>query len=141
MFRRFIPVAVIALIFAVAGSNALAQCGCSSTPVYTPVAPSYTSYYAAPVDYAPVAYTSYYAPPVAYAPAPFVSYYAPTVPYTTYYAPSVSYAAYYAPGVAYAPVVAPYRAYYGVPGRSMFGAPRIYVPGEPVRNTLKAVTP
>ena len=134
MYRRFIPLAVAALMLS--SSVAYAQCGCSALPVYVP-APSYTSYYAAPMAYeTPAPYVSYYAPPVSYA-----AYYAPPVPYAAYYAPPVSYAAYYAPGAAYAPVALPYRAYYGVPGWSMFGAPRVYVPGEPVRNALKAVTP
>jgi hypothetical protein len=28
-----------------------------------------------------------------------------------------------------------------VPGWSAYGTPRLYVPGEPVRNVLRAVTP
>jgi hypothetical protein len=143
MYQRFIVLAVIALILS--ASTAFAQCGCSSQPAYAPVVSGYaTSYYApqtayySPVSYAsyyapvaaPVSYTSYYAPAVAYAPAPYVSYYAPAAPY----------AAYYSPYATYSPVVS-YRAYYGVPGWSMYGAPRVYVPGEPVRNALKAVTP
>jgi hypothetical protein len=130
MYQRFVALAVIALI--ACASSARAQCSCGLSPTYAPVAPSYsTSYAPVVVDYAPVTYATYYAAPAAYAPAPYVS----------YYAPPVSYAAYYAPSVAVAPVVAPYRAYYGVPGWSMYGTPRVYVPGEPVRNTLKAVTP
>jgi hypothetical protein len=45
-------------------------------------------------------------------------------PYTSYYAP---YAAYYAPA-------------YAVAGTSIYGTPQFYVPGEPVRNVLRAVT-
>ena len=119
MYRRSIALAVIVLILG--GSTAFAQCACSSAPVYEPVASSYASYYASPV---------------AYAPAPYVSYYAPPVPYTAYYSPYVA----YSPYAAYAPVM-PYRAYYGVPGWSMYGTPRFYVPGEPVRNVVRAVTP
>jgi len=149
MYRRFIPVVAVALLLS--ASVAFAQCGCSVPPVYAPAAPSYTSDYAPQVTYAaPVAYSASYTAPVAYAaPAPQVSYYAPPVAYAAYYAPPVAYsayyaapvpyAAYYAPAVAYGPVAVPYRV--GYPGRSMYGAPRIYVPGEPVRNTLKAITP
>jgi hypothetical protein len=141
MYRSFVTVAVIALILS--GSTAFAQCGCSSPPVYTPVAPSYTSYYVpAAVEYTPAPYVSYYAAPVA--PVSYVSYYAPPVapaPYVSYYAPAAPYVTYYTPYTTYAPVVAPYRTYYGVPGASIYGAPRVYVPGEPVRNVLKAVTP
>lgn len=59
----------------------------------------------------------YVAPPVAYAPAPYVAAYPP-----------------------YAVPVAP-PAYYVVPGRNIYGGPRLYVPGEPIRNTWRAVTP
>ena len=90
MYQRFIVVAVIALISS--GSTAFAQCGCSSQPVYAPVASGYASYYAPQAAYySPVSYTSYYAPPVAYAPAPYVSYYAGK-PYVTYYSPYATYA-------------------------------------------------
>ena len=119
MYHRYIAVAVLALILS--GSTAFAQCGCSSQPVYAPVASGYASYYAPPVAYTPAPYVSYYAPPVDYAPAPYVSYYAPPVAYAP--APYVSYYAPAAPNVtlcAYPPVV-PYRVYYGVPGWSAFG--------------------
>jgi hypothetical protein len=130
MVQRLIALAAVALLLS--GSAAFAQCGCSSPLAYAPVAPSYVSYYAPPVvDYAPAPYVSYYAPPAVYAPAPYVSYYAPVVPYSTYYAPRV----------AYAPVVASYRVAYGVPGYSIYGTPRVYVPAEPVRNVVRAVTP
>jgi hypothetical protein len=86
-------------------------------------------------------------------PAPAVAYYgpAPVVPYgpvvsTAYYAPAPYYVAapvvvprrYYvaAPVVAAPVVVAP--AYYG---RPVIVRPKIYIPGEPVRNVLRAVTP
>jgi hypothetical protein len=133
MYQRFIPLAVIALMLS--GSTAFAQCACSyvATANYVaPVAPSYVSYYAPPaVDITPAPYVSYYAPPVAVAPAPYVS----------YYAPAVSYATYYSPRVAYAPVVTSYAVRYGVPGWSIYGTPRVYVPAEPVRNVVRAVTP
>ena len=142
MCQRFISVAVVALILN--GATAYSDCGCSSSPAYAPIASSYVSYYAPPVAEAPAPYASYYAPPVAAAPAPYVSYYAPPVAYAapapcvSYYAPAVPYATYYA---APAPAMVPYRAYYGVAGWSVYGTPRVYVPGEPVRNALRAVTP
>jgi hypothetical protein len=153
MCQRFLVLSVVALILG--SSSAFAQCGCGSAPVYTTAEPTYSANYAPPVaDYAPtpyvsyyapaaapVSYVSYYAPPVAYAPAPYVSYYAPAPSYATYYSPAPSYTTYYSPSVAYAPAVAPYRVLYGVPGASIYGAPRVYVPGEPVRNTVKALTP
>jgi hypothetical protein len=76
----------------------------------------------APVVVAPVPTVSYYAPPAYYAPyapapVPMVSYYAP-------YAPAPVYA--YPPAV----VVAP---------RPVVIVPRVYVPGQPVRNVLRAV--
>ena len=143
MCQRFITLAVI--IFLLSSSMAFAQCGCSSPPVVA-AAPSYVSDYAPQATYSPASYVSYYAPPAAYAPAPYVSYYAPPAayapaPYVSYYAPPVAYAAYYSPAPAYAAPVVPYRAYYGVAGWSVYGTPRVYVPGEPVRNALRAVTP
>ena len=119
MYQRLLAVAVVALILS--GSTALAQCGCDAQPVYAPVASGYATYYAPSTAY--------------YAPAPYVSYYTPPVSYASYYAPAAPYATYYAPAVV------PYRAYYGVPGWSAFGAPRLYMPGQPVRNVLRAVTP
>ena len=72
-------------------------------------------------------YTTYYAPVL------YVDYYAPPVAYTTYYpSPYVTY---------YGPTVAAYPAYHVKPGWSVFGAPRVYVAGQPVRNVLRAITP
>jgi hypothetical protein len=60
--------------------------------------------------------------------------YVPAVPaYTTYY-PS-RYVTYYGP------TVTVYPTYYVRPGWSIFGAPRVYVAGQPVRNVLRAITP
>ena len=124
MYRQFIVVGV-AVVLSLSASTVLAQCGCGpAVTKYAPVVPSYTTYYAA----AP--YVTYYA-----APAPSVVYYAPVAPYVTYYAPATPYVTYYAP------VARPYVAYYGVPGWSVYGTPRVYVPGQPVRNALRAVTP
>lgn len=92
MYRPFVVVAV-ALVLGLIASEASAQCGCSATTVYTPVAPSYSAYYAPAVTY--------------YAPRPTVTYYAPVTPRVSYYTPYRAY---------YAPVVRPYSVYYyGVP--------------------------
>jgi hypothetical protein len=106
------------------------------TPVVTYYSPSYTTsrvVYDAPVTVSrPV--TTYYAPlPEA---VPVSSYVAPTVtvaPTTTYYAPVTTYYS----GAVVAPV-------YGSPvtvGRSAYGTLRPYVPGQPVRNTLRFALP
>ena len=129
---------------------AYADCGCAATSVaaaptnttsYAPTA--YATYYTPTVAYsAPVTYTSYYVP----AATSYTTYYAPAVssvtavPYVSYYAPATSYVTYYSPSVAVAPVT--YSTYYyGRPGTSIYGTPRVYVPAEPVRNTLRALTP
>jgi len=97
MYRPFVVIAA-ALVLSWTASAALAQCGCGATTVYTPVAPSYTAYYAPAVTY--------------YAPTPAVTYYAPVTPQVTYYTPYTTY---------YAPVVPPYRGYYyGVPRSRLF---------------------
>ena len=105
-------------------------------PVVTYYSPTYTTsrvVYDAPVTVSrPV--TTYYAPlPEA---VPVSSYVAPTVtvvPTTTYYAPVTTYYS----GAVVAPV-------YGSPvavGRSAYGTLRPYVPGQPVRNTLRFALP
>jgi hypothetical protein len=105
-------------------------------PVVTYYSPTYTTsrvVYDAPVTVSrPV--TTYYAPlPEA---VPVSSYVAPTVavaPTTTYYAPLTTYYS----GAVVAPV-------YGSPmtvGRSAYGTLRPYVPGQPVRNTLRFALP
>lgn len=87
--------------------------------------------YAAPVYRAPV--TSYYRTPVAsYYRAPVTVYRAPVTvyraPVTAYYAPApVPVTSYYAPAIVAAPVYYGYRPY--------------YVPGQPVRNVLRATFP
>lgn len=101
---------------------------------------TYTSYYVPTTTYyAPESYATYYAPTTTYyAPAAYTSYYAPAA-YTSYYAPTT---AYYTPYAAYSPVVAaPYVTYYGSAGASVYGTPKVYVRGEPVRNALRALTP
>jgi len=135
------------LAFSLTASVVFAQCGCGAATSYAPVAPSYTTNYVPTTTYyAPETYTSYYAPTTTYyAPETYTSYYAPT---TAYYAPSV-YTSYYTPTTAYyspyvtnyAPVAGPAGAYYGRVGASIYGTPKVYVRGEPVRNTWRALTP
>jgi hypothetical protein len=139
------------LAFSLTASVVFAQCGCGAATSYVPTttyyAPqAYTSYYAPTTAYyAPEAYTSYYVPTTTYyAPETYTSYYAPT---TAYYAPSVytSYytptTAYYTPYVAYAPVAGAVVAPYSRVGASVYGTPKVYVRGEPVRNAWRALTP
>ncbi len=124
-------------------STVFAQCGCGAVQTtYAPVAASYSAYYPSTV--------TYYAPAqqVTYAPVAPVTYYAPVTPQVTYYAPAApSYTTYYAaPAVQpyatyYAPAVQPTAVYYGVPGRSIYGTPRVYMPGQPVRNVWRAIVP
>jgi hypothetical protein len=130
----------------------LAACGCallasvtqgqiivSSQPVvtaYYPPAPV-VSYYA---PSGPV--VAYGVPTVAAAPLPVTTYYAPAaVPVTTYYAPTT---AYYAPATTTfygGTVVAPVFARPVTVGSSLYGTLRPYVPGQPVRNTLRFFVP
>ena len=160
MCHRLIPVAVIAVILS--GSIAQAQCGCNASPAYAPVATSYVAGYAPAAVYeAPVSYTANYAPPVAYE---------VPVAYTANYAPAVAYQApvAYAPPMLPQSLTRDALCHllcagYGL--RDLLHAvhdlfarrstvrgllrgaghehlePRVYVPGEPVRNTLRALTP
>jgi len=104
-------------------SVGLADCGCG-TPVTT------VAYGPAPVV---VNYASYPAPVVAA--YPYTAYY-PAYPYATYYP------AYPAPYVVARPVVAvPGPVVYGpavVYGVPRYARPWVYMPGQPVRNTLRA---
>ena len=88
------------------------------------------------------AYGQWYAgPTVAYYPAaPAYAYPAPVyaypAPYYTYRAPVVA----YYPYAAYAPVVAaPVSVWYGAPG--VVVRSKVYIPGRPVRNVIRAVLP
>lgn len=103
-------------------------------PVYTPlVGPVYSSQ------------TVYYAPaaPVAVAPAPVVTY-RPTI--VSAPAPVIAYSPVAPPVVAYSPVapapvaVAPAPVVYTV-GRPVVVSTKVYVPGQPIRNFFKAITP
>jgi hypothetical protein len=133
MYGRFVVLSV-AVGLSLIASTVLAQCGCDSTQTtYTPVVPSYATNDTPAVTYYPTTqYATYYTPAT-----PQAAYYAPAPqPYTTYYAPVAQpYAA------NYAPAPQPYVPYYGTLGRRMYGTPKVYVPGEPVRNVLRAITP
>jgi hypothetical protein len=126
MCKRFL-IAAVAIVLTLIASTLFAQCGCG-VPAYTAPAVSYSAYYAPAVTY-----TAAYEPVAAYYPAPYVANYTPV---TTYYTPYTTYSTPYA---AYSPayvVGRPYAAY----GASVFGAPRVYVQGEPVRNVVRALT-
>jgi hypothetical protein len=69
-----------------------------------------------------------------------------SAPRTTYLAPAAPRVAYYVPvaqpyTASFAPAAQPRVAYYGVAGWSLYGTPKVYVPGEPVRNVWRAITP
>ncbi len=160
MAKRLVVVAAVAVLSC--ASSALAQCACGvAETVYAPAVSTYTVSYAPALTPTVTYYPSTVAPTVAYYPpatttyypAATTAYYAPTVAYypaatTAYYAPRVTYYA-AAPTVAYSPVVGSYTTYYGAPvagprevvGSSMYGTPKVYVSGEPVRNALRAITP
>ncbi len=86
-------------------------------------------------------------------PMPVVTYYAPApmvssgpVATTSYYAPAPYYAAAPVPYYVASPVAAPYYAaaplaFAPAYGRPVVVYPKIYVPGQPVRNVLRAITP
>lgn len=131
----------------------------ASAQYVLPAAPApVVSYYAPPltapvVSYAPVVAPSY-PPVVTYSPvtpviaAPRVVSYYPAAPVVSTYRPVVST---YQPVVStYQPVVSTYRpvvtAYspavsYGYAGSPVVVRPKVYVPGQPIRNVLRAITP
>ncbi|WP_425616046.1 hypothetical protein NA78x_005985 [Anatilimnocola sp. NA78] len=132
----------VALLLGAGVSSASAQY--IAGPVTTFYAPA--GRVVAPAYSAPVFYpnrTTYYAPGAVapagyYSPTPvYSSYYAPAAPvnaspvYSSYYAPAYA-PAYAAPVVVGRPVVA---------GRTIYGTRQVYVPGQPVLNTVRAVTP
>jgi len=134
---------------ALLASIAQGQVVVSSQPIvttYYPPAPV-VSYYA---PSAPV--VAYDIPTIAATPLPVTTYYAPApvaVPVTTFYAPTTSYyaptTAYYAPATttfyAGTAVVAPVVGRPVTVGSSVYGTWRPYVPGQPVRNTLRFFVP
>jgi hypothetical protein len=121
---KYVAVVLSLVVVLMLSSTVLAQ----GYLAYMPVAPGpVVSYYApAPaVSYGPVATTSYYAPAPYYAAAAPVPYYAAApVPY---------YAA--------APVMGGPVAFAPVYARPVIVRTKVYIPGEPVRNVLRAVTP
>jgi hypothetical protein len=113
-----------AVLLAVSSAEAQTYIG------YMPATPVPVAAYYRPVpvvSYSPVIAASYYAPQTVYY-APPVPYYVAAPMATPYYAAS--------PVVPAAVAVAP--VYYG---RPVVVRPKVYVPGEPVRNILRAVTP
>ncbi len=117
--RARVLAATMVAVLSLSVSPVFGQCCGGVATTYVSAVPAYATYYAPTVTY--------------YAPAPYVDYYVPPLAYTTYY-PS-SYVTYYGP------TVVAYPAYYARPGWSVFGAPRVYVAGQPVRNVLRAITP
>ena len=114
--KSFVMALSLALVPMVS-SNVLAQGYAAFMPV-GPV-PVAAYYGAAPVvNYGPVVATSYYAPAPYYVAAPVV---------TPYYVASPVVVGPYAVGPVY--------------GRPVIVRPKIYVPGQPVRNVLRAATP
>jgi hypothetical protein len=90
-----------------------------------PVVPAPATYYVP----SPVVVQAYY-PPVYAAPAPVYAVPAPVVVARPYLVA--------APVVSPLPVAVPAPVYYG---RPVVVHPKVYVPGQPVRNVLRAVTP
>ena len=118
MSARVLAMTMVAVL-SLSVSPVFGQCCGSVATTYVPAEPAYATYYAPTAAY--------------YATAPYVAYYAPPVTYTTYYpSPYVTY---------YGPTVVAYPTYYARPGWSVFGATRVYVAGQPVRNVLRAITP
>ncbi len=112
-------VAVVLLL----GSTAYGQWYVGPRAVYYPAAPVY----------------AYPSPVYAY-PAPVYAYPAPMYAYRAYRVPVVAPSPYvaYAPVVA-APVVVPRRVWYGPP--AVVVRSKVYIPGRPVRNVVRAVVP
>lgn len=114
-----------------------------SVVTYSPVIPPATTVYSqAPIIVArPIVQ-----PTTTYAPAPVITY-RPVAP--TYYAAPTPVITYRPPVIAYAPALPVYGAttystYPVVPtvvARPVIVSPKVYVPGQPIRNVLRAITP
>ena len=117
--RARVLAATMIAVLSLSVSPGFGQCCGSVATAYVPAEP---------------AYAAYYAPTTAYCdPAPYATYYTQRVVYAAYYpSPYVTY---------YEPAIAAYPAYDARLGWSVFGAPRVYVAGQPVRNVLRAITP
>lgn len=146
---------LLAGLFALVTPSLFAQVVATSRPLVTYYAPAVTPIPAtlpAPVEtyYAPAYTTSrvVYDAPVTVS-RPVTTYYAPlpeAVRVDSYVAPTVMVApttAYYAPVTTYygGSVVAPVYGSPVVVGRSAYGTLRPYVPGQPLRNTLRFALP
>jgi hypothetical protein len=129
---------ILASLLALWAAPAFAQVIVSPPVVtyYSPSAPVVTSYspsvYSSTVVRSPV--TTYYSPAVA---APLTTYYSPA---QSYVAPTTSY---YAPVSTYygGSVVTPAVGQPVTVGRSVYGTLTPYVPGQPVRNTVRFAVP
>lgn len=139
-------VALVAATFAWCNSASAQTVVVGPNPLVS-YGPVVTRYYTSPVVSPPI--TTNYAPAVV-APAPVTTYYAPVAPVTTYYAPApvVTYrapvATYHAPIVTYrAPVVysAPVYSAPVVVAPYAVVRPKVYIPGQPIRNFVRAITP
>lgn len=133
--KTLIP-ALCSLVLALfAASNASAQYPITTYYAPTPVATGYyphaTAYYGATTAYYPPTAvgvrTAYYPAPRAYAYYPSTAYAAPV---TSYYAPVATY-----------PPVTTYYAPAAVGYYSPYGGAEVRVPGQPIRNTLRAIVP
>ena len=149
---------LLAGLLAFASAPAFAQVVVSSRPVVT----YYTPTYYTPAATLPAPVVTYYSPGYSTYSSSRVVYDAPITvsrPVTTYYAPiaeAVPVTSYYAPTYTVQPTTTfytPVTTYYGgtvvkpvygspvVAGRSAYGTLRAYVPGQPVRNTLRFALP
>lgn len=137
--RKLIVVCAVMLAFATLVEPTHAQVvvypAAPVTTVYSPVVPGAVA--------APLPNTVY--SPVAPAMAPMA---APMVPAPAVVAPTIAY--YYpAPRIAYRPVIAaptvvgyaPAAVPAVVAARPIIVRPKIYVPGQPIRNVFRAITP
>lgn len=108
---RMLTVATGIVLLSLTASTARAQYACGSPP------PTY----GVPrvVRYAPAPYVVNYAPPT------HVACGAPAQPCTTGCEPGIQ----------------PYTVCYNTTGWSIYGTPKVYVPGQPVRNLWRAITP
>jgi hypothetical protein len=121
--RKQLIVAATVLAGGMCCSAAFGQCGCGSAgPAYVPAA-DYSACCAPPLSCgAPVTEVAYDRGPATYDSPPVRAYYPGPVarPYVAYYSPP---------------------AYRAVPGRTIYGTPKMYVPGQPLRNVWRAITP
>lgn len=106
-------------------------------PIMTPGA--YVSYAYPATSVTATSYYSYYPTLTSYI-APTVTYYPSTAYTTAYYPGTVASTAFYPSAVA-TPVYTGYTVPAVVTAPSVVVRPKVYVPGQPVRNVLRAITP